>query len=236
MQALLEARGLIYSYDGHDGSAPLCGVDFSLYEGENLALIGANGSGKTTLLQILVGVLEPHSGQLLFGGKPVSKRDLPVIRQKVGLVFQNPEHQLFCNTVYEDIVFGPLNMGLSKAEADSRAESALSVFGISHIANRAPYRLSDGEKRLAAIASVISMRPDILLMDEPSSGLDPRARRELIGLLNRLPQAKIITTHDLDFAVRTCGRAMILHNGKIAVTGEPDRLLRDDTLLQSLGL
>lgn len=234
MIGLLEARDLAYEYPG--GQPALRGVDFTLCGGENLALIGANGAGKSTLLQLIVGILSPSGGGIFFEGSPVTKNTFRVIREKIGLFFQNAEHQLFCGTVYEDVMFGPLNMGLSEAEAARLAESVMRTLQIQHLASRAPYRLSAGERRLCAIASVLSMEPKVLLMDEPTAELDPRARRELIELLNRLPQAKIIATHDLDFAVKTCPRTMILHGGKIAANGDSVQLLSDDTLLRNLGL
>lgn len=232
MSHLLKVSGLTYEYDG---VTALCGVDFSLSQRENIALVGANGAGKSTLLQILAGVLAPSSGEILLDGEAVTKKTLPFLRQKIGLIFQNAEHQLFCNSVWDDVVFGPLNAGLSYEEASKAAELALRRLGIGHLKTRAPYRLSGGEKRLAAIACVLSMQPDILLMDEPTAELDPRARRELAALLDELPQAKIIATHDLDFAQKTCSSVMILHNGKIAAKGVAG-ILSDFTLLEKLGL
>lgn len=234
MNVILETHSLTYEYDGNIPA--LSGADFLVRENESLALIGANGAGKSTLLQLLVGILTPKSGEIHFAGNPVTKKNLPHVREKIGFVFQSADHQLFCGTVLEDVMFGPLNAGLSPAEAASRAEDCLASLGISHLSGRAPYRLSAGEKRLCAIACALSTRPDVLLMDEPTSELDPRARRELIALLGRLPQAKIIATHDLDFAAKTCTRAMILHGGKIAADGACESLLTNDELLARLGL
>lgn len=232
MAELLKISGLTYEYDDFPA---LCGVDFSLAFDDALALVGANGAGKSTLLQLLTGVLTASKGEISFRGNPVTKKTLPFLRQKIGLVFQNAEHQLFCNSVWDDVMFGPLNMGISREKAAQSAELALNSLGAGHLKNRAPYRLSAGEKRLAAIACVLSMQPEILLMDEPTAELDPRARRELAELLKTLPQAKIIATHDLDFAQKTCSSVMILHRGKIAARGEAG-LLSDSALLESLGL
>lgn len=229
---LLKISGLVYEYDGIPA---LCGVDFSLAADDTVALVGANGAGKSTLLQLMTGVLVPAGGVISFCGDPVTKKTLPLLRQKIGLVFQNAEHQLFCNSVLDDVMFGPLNMGLSREEAAKAAELALRRLGAERLKDRAPYRLSAGEKRLAAIACVLSMQPEILLMDEPTAELDPRARRELAALLRTLPQAKIIATHDLDFAQKTCSSVMILHQGKIAARGGVS-LLSDEALLESLGL
>lgn len=232
MTGLLKVSGLTYEYDGIPA---LCGVDFSLAADDTLALIGANGAGKSTLLQLLTGVLAPVGGAISFRGEPVTKNMLPLLRQKIGFVFQNAEHQLFCNNVWDDVIFGPLNMGLTGEEAAKAAELALRRLGAEHLKDRAPYRLSAGEKRLVAIACVISMKPEILLMDEPTAELDPRARRELAALLKTLPQAKIIATHDLDFAQKTCSSVMVLHHGKVAARGSVP-LLSDEALLESLGL
>lgn len=234
MNIVLEAKGLTYEYDG--GIPALSGADFLLRENENLALIGANGAGKSTLLQLLVGILAPKSGGIYFAATPVTKKNLTYVREKIGFVFQSAEHQLFCDTMLDDVMFSPLNAGLSASEAALRADETLSALGIAHLANRAPYRLSVGEARLCAIACALSSRPDVLLMDEPTSGLDPRARRNLIALLGSLKQAKIIATHDLDFAVKTCPRAIILHGGKIAADGLTEELLSDTELLARLGL
>lgn len=234
MMILLLARDLAYEYQ--TGDLALRGVDFSLDSGDSLALIGANGAGKSTLLSLVVGILTPTGGEIFFDGKPVTKSTVAGVREKIGFVFQNAEHQLFCNTVLDDVMFAPLNAGMARDSALAASKSALSELQIKHLENRAPYRLSAGEKRLAAIASVLSMKPQILLMDEPSAELDPRARRELIALLNHLPQAKIIATHDLDLAMKTCADTMILHNGRIAATGKSAELLADDELLRRFGL
>lgn len=234
MAYILEIRGLTYEYVS--GVSALQRLGFYLEPGESLALIGANGAGKSTLLQLILGILQPSGGEIFYEGGLITKKNLPVIREKIGLIFQSADNQLFCNTVYEDVLFGVLNMGIPPDEAAKQAELALADLGISHLAQRAPYQLSAGEKRLGAIAAVLAMHPTVLLMDEPSAELDPRARRGLIELLNRLPQSKIIATHDLDLAVKTCERTLLLCKGQVAAMGKTADILYDEELLQKFGL
>jgi cobalt/nickel transport system ATP-binding protein len=167
--------------------------------GEAVGIVGANGAGKSTLLLLLTGLLLPSAGEIDVGGIPVSKKTLTHIRRHVGYLFQQPDDQLFMNTVYEDIAFGLRNYGLEEPEVVTRVQKILSTFGIAHLQDKAPYHLSGGEKSRAAIAAVLALEPDILLLDEPASNLDPKSRRSLINLLNSFPHTKLITSHDLDF-------------------------------------
>ena len=175
-----------------------------------MAIVGANGAGKSTILLHLNGCLMPQAGTVRISDLPVSKRTLPYVRRTVGMVFQDPDDQLFMPTVYEDVAFGPLNLGLPAEEVDRRVMHALSIVGAVHLKYRPPYRLSGGEKRAVAIASVLSMSPTILVMDEPTSNLDPQARRRLIELLQTFEQTIIVATHDLDMAFDLCARTFVV--------------------------
>jgi len=230
----LEARNLYFSYP--DGREAVKGVSFTVYHGESVGLIGANGAGKSTLLMLLVGLLFPEQGEVLVGDVRLTKKTLPAIRQRLGFVFQNPDDQLFMPTVYDDVAFGPRNFGLDEDEVKLRVQRALEMVGIPHLHDRAPFRLSGGEKRVAAIASVLSMQPDMLIMDEPTSALDPRSRRRVISLLKSFDHTKIIATHDLDMVLETCRRVIVLNEGQIAADGMAEEILTDKGLLESCGL
>jgi len=230
---MLKAKELVIEYS--DGTRAIDTVSFFLKEGENVALIGANGAGKTSLLLSLVGVLPPVSGEIHMGGTKLEKKNLRQIRSKIGMVFQNPDDQLFMPNIYEDIVFGPRNFGCDDEEIKKRAGNALSKLGIEHLAERSPLKLSGGEKRLAAIATALAMEPDLLLFDEPTAFLDPRARRNMIYTLMDLPQGKIIATHDTAFASILCTRVILLKNGRL-VADEGIELLHDKERLEAAGL
>lgn len=231
---LLELRDVTFTYPG--GNKTLDGVSFSVEAGESVGLIGPNGAGKSTLLLTLPGVLQPDAGEIVVDGIPLTKRTAAEARRRVGLVFQDADDQLFTASVREDAAFGPRNMGLSEPAVAAAVEGALAVTGIAHLADRAPYKLSGGEKRLAAIASVLSMDPKLVVMDEPSSSLDPRARRTVIALLRTLRQARIVASHDLDLVWDACDRVILLHRGRIAADGPARTILRDEALLISCGL
>jgi cobalt/nickel transport system ATP-binding protein len=220
---LVEVTGLRYRYE--DGTPALQGVDFSLYPGETVALLGANGSGKTTFVLCLNGLLSGE-GALRVCGMPVEKANLPAIRRKVGLVFQDSESQLFMPTVLEDVSFGLLNQGVDAPRAAGIARAVLRQVGMDAAADKAPYHLSAGEKKRVAIAGVLAMKPEILVLDEPTTFLDPPSRRALGRLLLELPQAKILVTHDIPFARALCGRAVFFDKGKIAGEGGVDELSR----------
>jgi cobalt/nickel transport system ATP-binding protein len=227
---IIEVTDLEYSYP--DGTMALQGVSFRIMHGESVALIGANGAGKSTLLLHLNGYFTPTQGSVRIGDFPLTKNTLPAIRRTVGMVFQNPDDQLFMPTVYDDVAFGPLNLGLPLKEVETRVMHALTRVGLAHVAHKPPYRLSAGEKRSVAIATVLSMSPDILVMDEPTSTLDPKSRRNLINLLKTFTHTKIIATHDLDMVLDLCERTIILHNGRISADGATLELFQNDALLE----
>ena len=231
--------GLRYSYpNGLASHAALDGVDLTVRAGEKVALLGPNGAGKTTLLLHLNGLLR-GSGEVEVFGRSVAdadKAELARIRASVGLIFQDPDDQLFSNTVFDDVAFGPIHMGLHEEEVRERVESAMADVGLSGFGDRAPYYLSGGEKRRSAIATVLSMRPEIIVADEPSSGLDPRARRELIRLIGSLPQTMLVATHDVDLARAVLPRCVIMKDGRVVADGPTNELAGDQELLESYGL
>ena len=233
MVLLIKVSDLTVEYT--DGTRAIENLNFSIEEGETAALIGANGAGKTSLLLALVGVLQAKLGEIIVGKTVLNKKSLREIRLHVGLVFQNPDDQLFMLNVFEDVAFGPRSFGCDEAETTERVNDALSRLGIAHLAERSPLKLSAGEKRLAAIAAVLAMDPEFLLFDEPTAFLDPRARRNLINILLDLPQGKLIATHDLAFAADVCPRFLLLQNGKLFADGGRE-LLRDTTQLEAAGL
>jgi cobalt/nickel transport system ATP-binding protein len=211
---IIEATDLHFVYP--DGTRALNGVSFRITHGESVAIVGANGAGKSTLLLHFNGCLMPTGGSLRVGDYPVTRETVGQIRRSVGVVFQDSDDQLFMPTVFDDVAFGPLNMGLPPDEVEKRVASALATVGSSHLAARPPYRLSEGEKKAVAIASVLSMAPAIMVMDEPSSNLDQHARRALINLLRTFEHTKVIATHDLDLAADLCERVIVLDEGSVA--------------------
>ncbi|HPM76692.1 MAG TPA: ABC transporter ATP-binding protein [bacterium] len=231
---LVEARELHFTYP--DGTPALRGVSFRITHGEAVALVGANGAGKSTLLQHLTGCLLPAAGSLLIGDVYLDKKTRPVIRRTVGMVFQDPDDQLFMPTVGEDVAFGPLNLGLPPAEAQRRVREALAAVGAEHLIDRPSYKLSGGEKRAASIATVLAMSPNILVLDEPSSNLDPRGRRLLIEMLQTFTHTKIIATHDLDLVLDLCPRTIVLHRGIVAADGPTEAIMNDEALLRECRL
>lgn len=231
---LVEAEGLEYDYP--DGTPALRGVDFRLHHGEAVAIVGANGAGKSTLLLHLNGLLLPSRGEVRIGEVPVTRTTRPQIFRTVGYVFQDPDDQLFMPTVREDVAFGPANLGLPANEVTRRVEQALSTVGALHLAERAPFRLSGGEKRAVAIAGVIAMHPDVLVLDEPSDNLDPAARRRLIALLCSFSHTKVIATHDLDLVLEVCSRVLVMNEGRIVADGAPAEIFVDDQLLAACAL
>jgi len=222
MRPLVEVRGLHYRYE--DGTAALNGVDFRLEAGETVALLGANGSGKTTFVLHLNGLLT-GKGSIEVCGLAVEKQHLPAIRNKVGLVFQDSDSQLFMPTVLEDVAFGLLNLGMDASAAAARAQAALETVGMSAAATRAPYHLSAGEKKRVAIAGILAMEPEILVLDEPTTFLDPPGQRSLAELLGNLPQAKILVTHNIPFAMALCNRAVFFAEGKITAEGPVEEIV-----------
>lgn len=231
---IVEAAGLHYAYP--DGTAGLKGVSFHISHGESVAVIGENGAGKSTLLLHLNGYLVPSKGSVRIGDCAVNPKNLNAVRRSVGMVFQNPDDQLFMPTVFDDVAFGPLNLGLEDDDVKRIVNQALETVGVAHLAKRPPYKLSQGEKRAVSIATVLAMSPDILVMDEPTSSLDPRSRRKLIELLKTFRHTKIIATHDLDMALDLCERTIVLHKGEVTADGKTQDILLDEELLRSSSL
>jgi len=226
---IVEVKDLVYNYP--DATPALNGVTFRITHGEAVGIVGANGAGKSTLLMHLTGCLFPGAGSVRIGDHVLTRRNLNQVRSRVGMIFQDPDDQLFMPTVFDDVAFGPLNQGVSLGEVNALVESALERVGARHLKHRPPYKLSGGEKRRVAIATVLAMDPDILVMDEPSTGLDPRARRQLIELLKTFEHTKIIATHDLDLVLDLCERTIILHQGKVAADGKTREIFADEALL-----
>lgn len=226
---IVEVESLAYNYP--DGTQALRGISFRVTHGESVAVIGANGAGKSTLLLHLNGYLTPQKGQVRIGDFPLTKDNVSDIRKTVGMVFQDPDDQLFMPTVYDDVAFGPLNLGYPQKELDHHVNEALTRVGALELKDRPPHHLSGGEKRAVAIATVLSMNPSILVMDEPSSNLDPGARRMLINLLKTFEHTKIIATHDLDLALEVCKRIIVMHRGEVKADGSTREIFMDNTLL-----
>ena len=211
-------------------------ISFTAHEHDSIGLIGANGVGKSTLLKLLVGLNLNYSGSIRVEEIPVEKDTLPKIRERIGYVFQDSDNQLFMPTVYEDIAFAPRNYGLSESEVQRRVLQALDAVHITPLKDKPIYKLSGGEKKLVSIATILSMTPDIILMDEPSIALDPKNRRNLIHILNQFDHLKIIASHDLDLILDTCNRTILLSNGRIAADGDTSAILTDRNLLEENGL
>jgi cobalt/nickel transport system ATP-binding protein len=231
---VLNINGLHFSYP--DGHAALHGIDLKLCVGDKAALVGPNGAGKSTLMLHLNGILTGQQGGLTVAGMPLNEKNLPYIRAAIGLVFQNPDDQLFSPTVFEDVAFGPLHMGLAEEEIKSRVEEALAAVRMSEYAERLSHHLSVGEKKRIAIATVLAMRPQVLVLDEPSAGLDPRARRTLINLLRELDITMLVSTHDLAMAREVFPRMVIMDHGEIVADGLTMELMEDAALLDAHGL
>lgn len=231
---LICMENLGYRYP--DGGEALRGITVTVAAGEKVALVGGNGAGKTTLLLHLNGCLLATIGSIAVGGLQVVRQHLASIRQSVGLVFKDPDDQLFMPTVAEDVAFGPLNQGFAKVEVEQRVVSALTAMDAEHLLERSPLRLSAGEKRRVAIATVLAMQPSVLVMDEPTDGLDPWGRRHLIALLSRLEQTLLLASHDLDFVAQTCQRVLVLHEGRLLADMRPSELFRDSALLAACRL
>ena len=226
---IVEVQDLKFSYPDH--TPALQGVSFRIEHGESVAIVGANGAGKSTLLLHLNGYLTPITGKVRIGDYPLTKETVQEVRRTVGMVFQDPDDQLFMSTVFDDVAFGPLNLGLPAEEVTERVKNALETVEVFHLKDRPSYRLSAGQKRRVAIASVLSMSPDILVMDEPSAGLDPRARKKLMSLLKSFKHSKIIATHDLDMVLDLCERTIVMHDGLIKADGPTREIFQDEKLM-----
>jgi cobalt/nickel transport system ATP-binding protein len=225
----IHARGLTHRYP--DGHLALDGITLRVGHGERVAVLGPNGAGKTTLMLHLNGLLTATSGELEVAGIRVARPRLAELRARVGLVFQDPDDQLFMPTVREDVAFGPLNMGLAREEVARRVAGALAAVRMEHAAGRAPHQLSQGERRRVAIATVLAMDPLLLVLDEPSANLDPRARRELLELLAQVDRTMLVVTHDLPFAAELCERAVVLASGRVVADADARPVLADAALL-----
>ncbi|MFC7220429.1 energy-coupling factor ABC transporter ATP-binding protein [Streptomyces polyrhachis] len=225
----LEVSGLAFAYP--DGHQALYGVDFTVERGQRVALLGPNGAGKTTLVLHLNGILGGGAGTVRVAGLPVEKRNFAQIRRRVGIVFQDPDDQLFMPTVREDVAFGPAAAGLRGAELAARVSEALERVGMAQYAQRPPHHLSFGQRRRVAVATVLAMEPEILVLDEPSSNLDPASRRELADILRSLDVTVLMVTHDLPYALELCPRALILSDGVIAADGATRDILADGELM-----
>jgi cobalt/nickel transport system ATP-binding protein len=226
---VLDVHGLAYAYP--DGHQALYGVDLALRRGERVALLGPNGAGKTTLVLHLNGILEAQQGSVDVAGVRVGRETVQEIRRRVGLVFQDPDDQLFMPTVADDVAFGPHNMGVRGAELEVRVQTALEQVGMVEYASRPPHHLSFGQRRRVAVATVLAMQPEILVLDEPSSNLDPASRRELAEILTQLDITLLMVTHDLPYALELCPRSVILSDGAIVADGATEALLSDESLM-----
>jgi cobalt/nickel transport system ATP-binding protein len=225
----VELRGVTYAYP--DGRVALDGVDLRVEPGERVAVLGPNGAGKTTAVLHLNGILEPQAGEVLVGDLPVTREHLREVRRRVGIVFQDPDDQLFMPKVVDDVAFGPLNLGLADAEVRARVDAALAAVGMQDVRDRAPHHLSLGQRRRVAIATVLSMQPDVLVLDEPTSNLDPASRRELSEVLAGLELTVVMVTHDLPYALELCPRAVVMDDGLVVADGPTAELLGDRELM-----
>lgn len=226
---VIELRAVHHVYP--DGHRALDGVDLHIHPGERVALLGPNGAGKTTLVLHLNGVLVPTSGSVAVSGLPVTREHLLEVRRRVGIVFQDPDDQLFMTTVAQDVAFGPRNLGLPAAEVEARVHEALSAVGMLDVADRPPHHLSFGQKRRVAVATVLAMRPEILVLDEPSSNLDPASRRELAEIVDGLDITVLMVTHDLPYALQLCERSVVLSEGRVVADAATREVLSDAALM-----
>ena len=233
MKKIIEIKGLTYTYP--DGRKALSGIDLEVVEGESLGIIGPNGAGKSTLLLHLNGILRGE-GEIRICGLPLKRENLRMIRQKVGLVFQDPDHQLFMPTVFDDVAFGPLNMGLSEPQVREVVRRALKAVDMLEAESRSSHHLSFGQRRRVSLATVLSMNPVILALDEPSSNLDPGQRRNLINFLKSQNSTKLIATHDLELVLELCSRVVLVNSGKIVAEGETSEILGNKPLLEEHSL
>lgn len=232
MTPSLEVKGLAYAYP--DGHQALFGVDLTIARGERVALLGPNGAGKTTLVLHLNGILEAGAGSVAVAGLHVGDRgNVAEVRRRVGIVFQDPDDQLFMPTVREDVAFGPAAAGLRGAELEACVRKALERVGMAEFADRPPHHLSFGQRRRVAVATVLAMEPEILVLDEPSSNLDPASRRELADILRSLDVTVLMVTHDLPYALELCPRSVVLSGGTVVADGRTQELLSDDALMRA---
>ena len=227
---MIEFKNVSFCYEKEH--PVLKNMSFSIEKGEAVGLIGANGAGKSSMLKVLLGLL-PHEGEILVNGIPLCKQNLAVIRRILGFVLQNSDNQMFMPTVYDDMMFGLLNYGMSKEDAEHRVDAVLEQLDLTQLKNKYNHKISGGEKRMAAIATVLAMEPEVIIMDEPSVSLDPYNRRAVINVINSLTQTKIIASHDLDMIMETCRRVILISDGQIVASGAAMDILRDKELLES---
>lgn len=220
------------SFEYESGLKTIDSVSFTINKGESVGLIGANGAGKSTLLKILLGLLQ-YNGKAYVDGLEINKENINEIRKKLGYLLQNSDHQMFMPTVYEDMIFAPLNYGLTRVETDRRVDEVLKELNLENLKNKYNHKISGGEKRMAAIATILVMNPDVLLMDEPTIALDPRNRRNIINTINKLNNTKLIASHDLDMILETCDRVILINNGKIIADGKTLDILSNKELLEN---
>lgn len=228
---MIEFKHVSFSYE--PDRPVLTDVSFTIGDGESVGLIGANGAGKSTIMKLILGLITPSDGEICIDGIPVRKDTLREIRRKLGFVLQDSDNQMFMPTVYEDMIFAPLNYMVSREETDRRVDAVLEKLGIQDLKHRYNHKISGGEKRMAAIATILAMEPDTILMDEPTSALDPYNRRIVIRAIRELTQTKLVSSHDLDMILDTCGRVILLSGGRIAADGPADMILRDKELLEA---
>lgn len=226
---MIKFENVSFSYGEH---TVLDNVSFEINEGEQVGLIGANGAGKSTIMKAALGLIS-CGGKITIDSMPMERENLPAIRKALGYVLQDSDNQMFMPTVLEDMIFGPINYGMSRKDAEKAAEDTLAQLGLEYLKNRHNHKMSGGEKRMAAIATILAMKPKAMLMDEPSTALDPQNRRTLIRALNTLPITKIIASHDLDLILDTCDRILLLSDGKIAADGSVNDILYDKELLEN---
>lgn len=219
------------SFSYEPGIPVLDGMSFEIAEGESVGIIGANGMGKSTMLKVLLGLL-PHEGEVLVKGMPVCKKNLAEIRKTLGFVLQSSDNQMFMPTVFDDMMFGLLNYGMSKPDAEERVDEVLETLGLTKLKNKYNHKISGGEKRMAAIATVLAMQPEAIIMDEPSVSLDPYNRRAVINVINTLPQTKLIASHYLEMIRETCTRVLLIGGGSVAASGKTDETLSNKELLE----
>ena len=231
---IVEFKNVFFRYP--DGTEALNGVNFRITHGESVGVVGANGAGKSTLLQHMNGYLVPTSGTITIGDLTLTTKTRREIRKKVGIVFQNPDDQLFMPTVFDDVAFGPLNLGLDEASVRERVRKALGMVNSLDLQDKPPHHLSCGQKSAVAIASVMAMEPDILAMDEPAANLDPRSRRSLILLLKTFKHSKIVASHDLDLILDVCQRCIVIGGGAVVADGPSEEILSNKALLEENNL
>ncbi len=231
---ILKIEHLSFAYEKEE--PVLSDINLMAHDGESIGIIGANGIGKSTLMKLLVGLYLDYEGVLEIAGHPVDKKNLNHVREHIGYVFQDSDSQLFLSTVEDDVAFGPQNYGLSDDEVEKRVVDALEKVHITELRKKHTYKLSGGEKKLASIATILAMNPDIIIMDEPEAALDPRNRKNLIRIINEINSLKLITSHDLDFIMDTCERTILLDEGRIIADGRSTEILQNESLLTEHGL